>query len=289
MSSTIETTSPHSSFPLSRLGFGGATIGLSNYLGRYDASSDESRAEAIASVRKAVELGVNYIDTAPRYGNGLSEELIGIALEGITTPLFIATKVSLRDPTDLRVSLENSLKRLRRSSVDLVQLHGSSHNSETIERVFQKGGVLDQMEAMKADGLCRKIGFTTEDNNRATYDFIESGRFDAIQLAYNLLMQHPYEPTRPFGSLLEAKKRNMLTITMRTATSGVFQRWVQMVNPQNTFDYTESLHQFVLSNKLVDVGLVGMRTEAVVEAAVSVWQNVAGRIDIDQLWNRFDA
>ena len=273
---------------LGKLGFGGAVIGLSNYTGLYDANADDSRAEAIAAVRRAAALGINYFDTAPGYGGGLSESLIGEALETVKTPVFVATKVSLDAPRGLRASIEDSLGRLRRDSVHLIQLHGSSYTREEVAEILRPGGVADQLDSMRSEGLFEEIGFTTEDNNAAVYALIESGRFDAIQMAYNLLLQHPYEPTRPFGSLFEAKKRKMRTITMRTVTSGIFQRWVQMVNPDNTFDYTPALLQFVLSNRLVDIALVGMRTKAIVESSVKAWRNEAARIDVDALWERYE-
>lgn len=273
---------------LSKLGFGGAAIGLTNYMGRYDATAPENRATAVAAVRRAVELGINYFDTAPGYGGGLSEELVGEALQTVTQPHFLATKVSMTAPEGLRASVENSLKRLLRSRVDLLQLHGSSYTADQVAEILRPGGTLDQLAKMRDEGLFTHIGFTTEDNNAGAYQLIESGGFDAIQLAYNLILQHPYEPTRPFGSLYEAKKRGMLTVTMRTATSGIFQRWVQLANPDNTFDYSPSLIQFVLSNKLVDIALVGMRTPDMVESSVDIWRNEAGRIDVDALWNRYE-
>ena len=108
-------------------------------------------------------------------------------------------------------------------------------------------------------GLVGAIGFTSEDDNDSVYRLIRSGHFDTMQLCYNFLFQHPYEPSRPFGALLEAEKHGLGILTMRAPTSGTFQRWIQMVNPANTFDYTPALIQFVLSNPLVDVALVGMR------------------------------
>jgi hypothetical protein len=60
-----------------------------------------------------------------------------------------------------------------------------------------------------------------------------------------------------------------------------------MVNPANTFDYTPALIQFVLSNRLVDVALVGMRIIREVESCVGIWKDESGRIDIDALWRRF--
>ena len=76
-------------------------------------------------------------------------------------------------------------------------------------------------------------------------------------------------------------------ITMRTTTSGTFQRWIKLVNPGNTFDYARALIQFVLSNPLVDVALVGMRTAALVQENVAVCDDLAGRIDLEQLHNRY--
>ncbi|WP_454857383.1 aldo/keto reductase [Rhizobium binxianense] len=278
----------HAPFPLSKLGFGGAAIGLTDYMGRYDAASPANRQAAIDAIRKAVDLGVNYFDTAPGYGNGLSEELMGEALEGVAAPHFLATKLFWADPGRLRASVEASLRRLRRDRVDLMQLHGSSYTADHIREILRPGGIAEEMQRMREEGLFGKIGFTTEDNNAGSFALIESGVFDAIQLAYNFMLQHPYEPTRPFGSLIEARKRNMLTVTMRTATSGIFQRWVQMVNPANTFDYTPGLIQFVLSNRLVDVGLVGMRTKDMVESCVEIWRDETGRIDVEELWNRYE-
>lgn len=279
---------PRTALRLSKLGFGGAAIGLTNYMGQYDAAAASSREAAIAAIRRAVSLGVNYFDTAPGYGSGLSEELMGEALETERAPIFLATKLFWSDTSKLRSSVEASLTRLRRSSVDLMQLHGSSYTDEQVMEILKPGGVADQMRRMQEEGLFHKMGFTTEDNNAGCYALIESGQFEAIQLAYNFILQHPYEPTRPFGSLFEAKKRGMMTVTMRTATSGIFQRWIQMVNPQNTFDYTPALLQFVLSNRLVDIALVGMRTEEMVESCVDIWRDERGRIDVDELWNRYE-
>src|SRR5665213_1148006 len=108
---------------VSRLGFGGAAIGLTNYLGPYDAKAE--RTAAVETVRAAVSAGVTYFDTAPGYGDGLSEEIFGEALERIEG-LTIATKVKADPLIDVRESLETSLRRLRRPRIDLLQIHGTS-------------------------------------------------------------------------------------------------------------------------------------------------------------------
>ena len=61
---------------------------------------------------------------------------------------------------------------------------------------------------------------------------------------------------------------------MRAPTSGTFQRWIQMVNPENTFDYNRALIQFVLSNPLVDVALIGMRSAKRVEENVAICEDL---------------
>jgi aryl-alcohol dehydrogenase-like predicted oxidoreductase len=280
----------HSRFPttgavVSRLGFGGAALGLTNYLGAYDARAN--RDASVATVRRAVAEGVTYFDTAPGYGGGLSEEIFGEALDGMTG-VTIATKVKADTEVDVRASLEASLRRLRRPRIDLLQIHGTSLPRDRGRAILAPGGTLEQMERLRDEGLVTAIGFTSEDNNATVYDFIESGRFDTMQIAYNILSQHPYEPTRPFGSLFAAKDKGLFIIAMRAITSGIFQRWIRLANPNDEFDYTGALIQFVLSNPLIDVALVGMRTQADVQSCVTEWRDIQRRIDINMLWSRYE-
>jgi predicted aldo/keto reductase-like oxidoreductase len=271
---------------VSRLGFGGAPAGLTNYLEDYTPDDSRQRGQVIDAIQRAVEMGVTYFDTAPGYGQGAREEIFGTALAGIRQSIFIATKAD-PDSANVRASLESSLERLQRDTVDLVQIHGSSYTAEQADAILAPDGMLDQIARLKEEGLTRFIGFTSEDNNPALYRFINSGRFDVIQLAYNLLFQHPYETTRPFGSLFEANRQEMGICTMRGLTSGIFQKWIQMVNPNNTFNYTPALLQFVLSNPLVHVALVGMRDPQMVVENVRICNDMAGRIDLDELHAKY--
>jgi hypothetical protein len=70
-------------------------------------------------------------------------------------------------------------------------------------------------------------------------------------------------------------------------TSGILQDWIQTVNPENTFDYTPGLLQFVLSNPLVDVAFVGMRDVKTVEKNVMIVEDREGRIALDRLHERY--
>jgi aryl-alcohol dehydrogenase-like predicted oxidoreductase len=281
---TLTSNFPRLGLATSRLGFGGVAMGLTNYLGHYDAA--KRRDVSLAAVRRAVERGITYFDTAPGYGNGLSEEIMSEALEGVSG-VVLATKVPIAAATDVRGSLEASLRRLRRSRVDLLQIHGSSFDGEPLARLRAKGGMVDQLVRLREEGLTSTIGFTSEDNNRGVYVPMDTDAFDTIQISYNVVLQHPYEPTRPFGSLFEAKRHGLFTISMRTFTSGIFQKWIRLTNPADCFDYTTALIQFVLSNPLIDAALVGMRTPEEVDANVATWRDEAGRIDLTELWTRY--
>ena len=273
---------------VSRLGFGGAVAGLKNYLEEYDPDDRDSYNGVVEAIETAYELGVTYYDTAPGYGDHRSERMFGDGLKGVDPDsIFLATKLSGRTKDDVFRSAEASLKCLRRDYVDLIQIHGGSYSDEQVAGILADGGTLDAMEELKRQGLTRFVGFTTEDNNDGMYTLMKSERFDTVQMCYNFLFQHAYEPSRPFGSLYEAKKRGLGTITMRTATSGTFQRFISMVNPDNAFDYTPHLIQFVLSNPLVDVALIGMRAKDMVARNVEIAEDMGGRINLDDVHKRY--
>jgi aryl-alcohol dehydrogenase-like predicted oxidoreductase len=268
------------------LGFGGAPAGLAQYLDDYDPARDADREGVVAAIKRAVELGITYFDTAPGYGGGAGESIYGEALDGAREDVFVATKVS-RDVGDVRASVEQSLKLLRTDHVDLVQIHGNSYTSDQADEIFAPGRTLEQLEQLKTEGLTRFVGFTSEDNNAAVFRFIDSGRFDVMQISYNLLHQHPAEWTRPSGSLFEARDAGVGVVTMRTLTSGIFQKWANTVRPDDDFDYTPSLLQFVLSNPLVNVVLVGMRTVDEVESNVMTANDLSGRVDHKELHRKY--
>ena len=271
---------------MSRLGFGGAPAGLKNYLDKYDPARADERAEVVEAIRVAVRLGVTYFDTAPGYGAGASEDIFGEALYGCGEEVFVATKIG-GSAEAARGSLEASLRRLRRASVDVVQIHGSSYSPEQTDAMLAPGGIVQELEKLRDEGMTRAIGFTTEDTNDSVYRLIRSGRLDVMQICYNLIYQHPYEPTRPFGSILEASRAGMGVVTTRTLTSGILQNWIRAVNPADRFDYNAALLQFVLANPLVDVALVGMRDAATVERNVSVAGDVDGRLSLDRMHERY--
>ncbi len=273
---------------VSRIGFGGATAGLKNYTGKFDPQQKKDRESVIAAIHRAYELGINYFDTAAGYGDGASEEIFGEALSGILQEeIFLATKASPAEPLKVRASLEKSLKNLKRDSIDLIQIHGSYFSPETGREIFRTNGILDVLCKAREEGLVKHLGFSVECQNEVMYELIRCREFDVMQIEYNLLFQHPYDPFFHCGSLYDAEKEGLGIVNMRTVTSGIFQKWLHMVNPGNTFDYNGALVQFALSNPLIHVSLLGMRDVDIVEKNVAVCNDLSGRIDLTQLHERY--
>jgi len=272
-------------FRVSRLGFGGATAGIKNYLGAFDPEKAEDRDPIIAAIQRAVELGVTYFDTAAGYGDGASETLFGEAMQGAKRDeLYLASKFGVWNTKEVRPGLEETLKRMRIDYLDLLQIHGTIYSKQHLGDILHPGGFLDQLEKLQSQGMIRHIGFTGEGSDPAMVQLFETGRFDAMQVQYNLCFQHLADFSRKSGLLFEAAKTGIATISMRSTTSGLLQRWIARVNPSNEFDYTPALIQFNLSNPLIDVVLVGMRTVEEVEANVALVDDESGRIDLKELF-----
>jgi aryl-alcohol dehydrogenase-like predicted oxidoreductase len=113
----------------------------------------QTRTDSIATIHAALDAGVTFIDTAPAYGDGLSEELVGEALQDRRERAFVATKVSETDMTAERTvaSCEASLRRLRMDHVDLLQIHWLG-SGERLEEVIVA------METLRAQGKARALG-----------------------------------------------------------------------------------------------------------------------------------
>jgi L-galactose dehydrogenase/L-glyceraldehyde 3-phosphate reductase len=156
---------------------------------------DATKREAI---RRALAGGINWIDTAAQYGNGRSEEALSWLIpESGATP-YLSTKFSLdvenlKDiPAQIEERFRASLARLKRPSVDLLQLHnriGAAAGGRvlTVEHILGKNGVADGLDRLREKGLIRYLGITGIGEAAAVCEVIRSKRFDSAQVYYNLL------------------------------------------------------------------------------------------------------
>jgi len=176
---------------ISELAFGGGVTG-----GLLINADEATRYNAL---RRAVSAGINWIDTAPVYGNGASEATIGRHLQQLVPQPYVSTKVRLElddiddIPGAIERSLEQSLQRLQSDWVALFQLH--NHLGHGVgERlalspmdVLKTGGVADTFDKLKEQGLIHACGITAAGDTLACLEVINSGRFDAAQVYYNVI------------------------------------------------------------------------------------------------------
>ncbi len=167
---------------VTELALGGLFV--SSYGGVYE--------QAKAAIDRALELGVNYVDTAPGYGN--SEEVLGKALEGVKAPYILSTKLGGRpqpfkpqDRDGLLKSVEESLLLLKRDHIDILMIHEPDRPGQYdwwADPVHFDGPVMDVLADLKRQGIIRFIGL----GGTTVYELphvINTGRFDVVLTAFN--------------------------------------------------------------------------------------------------------
>ncbi len=177
------------------LTFGGGWVG-----GLLIRGSEQDREVVL---NRALDAGIDWIDTAALYGNGVSETVIGGWLRGVAKAKRprISTKFNIDTSAgdfagQIERSVAASLKRLGLASVPLLILHSRvvevtnkerDKRSLTLQEVLGPGGIADIMDKLRAQGLCDWIGLTGLGDTGPLHQVIDSGRFDAVQIYYNLL------------------------------------------------------------------------------------------------------
>jgi predicted aldo/keto reductase-like oxidoreductase len=154
---------------LSVIGFGGIML------------NDNPQDFANELVAKSYELGVNYYDVAPSYGN--AEERLGPALKPYRKNCFLACKTGKRDAEGAQQELENSLRLMQTDHFDLYQLHALS-SVEQVEQVFAPGGAMEVFEKAKKDGKVKHLGFSAHSVDAAMLA-MKNYTFDSILFPIN--------------------------------------------------------------------------------------------------------
>lgn len=193
-------------------------------------------AERERAVARAVELGINYFDTAAAYGNGRSEENLGEVLRRLKPDVYVGTKFRL-EPSDLSDvpgavarALEASLGRLRLERVDLLQLHNRIDQTSD-GRALGAATVLDDVVAalqrVREQGKIRFFGITALGETDALHRVLRAGALDTAQVCYNLLNPSAGVavpsgfPAQDFRGFLEpAREHGVGVIVIRVLAAG---------------------------------------------------------------------
>ncbi len=223
---------------ISRLGFGGIPIQ------RIDAAS------AAKLMQQLLDAGINYIDTARGYT--VSEEYIGLGLEGIRDKFILATKAMSRDKAGMEKEIAASLKNLRTDHIDLYQIHNPT--PADLEKVCAPGGAL---EARMADNAAGKMGHLGVPAHRpAVFEM-------ALELPWVETVMFPYNIVETQGENLirRAAEKNIGFIVMKPLAGGAIE------------DATLAL-RFILQNENVDVVIPGMADPKELAQNVAACENV---------------
>jgi aryl-alcohol dehydrogenase-like predicted oxidoreductase len=222
---------------VSALTFGGGWVG-----GLLIDSAQEVSNQALD---RACAAGVNWVDTAASYGNGVSETVIGrwLKTKADSDKPYISTKFRVEpgEPDlagQMRRSVEASLERLQASRVDVLWLHNQiladgSQSEEgprgiRLSRVIGKGGIAEAMDKLRQEGICGHIGYTGLGEAPSVAAVADSGEFDAVQAYYNMINPSAGWAKAPagwnttdFAGLLEtAQKRGLGVMTIRIFAAG---------------------------------------------------------------------
>jgi len=272
---------------VSEIGFGGAQVGIPNYMEKWDPAGAAEQATIIEALNHALDIGLNYIDTAPGYGNGISEEILGRVIGKRRAECIVATKVSNYDGKSVIESVEQSLRRLQTGVVDVIQVHGGDYPPDVLDTILNGGG-LDAFQKLRDQGKVRFLGFTAELPSGGVSHLIATGAFDVMQIRYNVLFQGACDFINERGAMREAEAQQMGVVIMRPMTSGIFQRLVKRAFPQlSEADLGAFLLNYVLSNPFVDVAIIGMRRIAEVDCNNAISDNTAMRLDLAKVHDRF--
>ena len=253
------------------------------------------RGEPAGQVRaaaRAIELGINYFDTAPSYGDGQSERNLGRVLKelaaNVSSNIYVGTKLRLRsqDMGDIKIGVirevEESLNRMQRDSVDLIQLHNQVSAARNPDRDLLSvedilGEVVQGFQALQAQGKVRFYGITGFGETEGLLRVVDSGVMYTVQSFYNLLNPSSGMPApagfdlEDFGGLIqhaEAQGTGVLVIRVLAAgaLTGVLERHpvaAPSVAPMGTSDsYSQDLGRAQRLKFLVEQGYADSLAEA---------------------------
>jgi aryl-alcohol dehydrogenase-like predicted oxidoreductase len=270
---------------VSAIGLGTVELGMGYGISLPGVSRQPQRSEALAVLRRAARAGINFFDTAPGYGE--SEELLGEALREFPE-CYIATKVGIRNPDGSRLprsqirtaverSLEESLLRLGREVLDIVQIHNATRE------LLKEGELLGALQAGRQQGKVRFLGASvyTEADALAA---VETGLLDVLQVPYNILDQTMEERVLPFAAqagvgvvVRSALLKGLLTPAAEYFPSELTPLRQAAERARGALSASwKSLPtlalRFCISAPQVCATLVGVRSQEELEQAIGAWE-----------------
>ena len=252
---------------VSEISLGTVEIGLD-----YGLTTRPSESEVERLLNRALDLGVNFLDTARLYGE--SEALIGQILHHRCSEFFVCTKVAAASEAEMRESIDTSLKALRRDSVDMLMIHSAPVD------VIGQGEAIRVLQELRQEGKVKWVGVSVY-GETAAVSAIRTDEFDCIQVACSVLDRRPetavWAEART-GDVGVVGRSVLLrgALTDRTAqlpdSLADLKRAVREVNAvaqQAGVSLPELAYRYLLGQDLPHTALVGASAVEEVEAAVA--------------------
>ncbi len=232
-----------------------------------------NRDEAIRLIRKGIDNGITYVDTAWFYHKGESEVVLGLALkDGYREKVTLVTKSPLAraeftEPEHYDEHLEEQLQRLDQDSVDIYLFHAL--NKKSWEEKLLGLNLMERALKAKEEGKIKHIGFSFHDTPDVLKEIIDSGHFELMLVQYNIVDQVNHEMINYAG------EKGLAVAVMGTVGGGrlagkdLSDDLKEWLTPGRE-NYADLAFKFVLSNPNVSVALSGMGSEEMLDDNLSI-------------------
>ncbi|MFB3828638.1 MAG: aldo/keto reductase [Bryobacteraceae bacterium] len=213
----------HNAMPTHNLGRTGYRVGILSLGGQATLEIAGKEAESEAILNRAIDLGINYIDSAAGYGNGVSEKNIGRVIKTRRKETWVTSKTADRTYDGSMRLLDRTLSNMQTDHLNLWQIH-NLQTKEQLEQIFSPAGAVKALEKARAEGMAQFLGVTGHYEPNVLLEAIRRFPFDTILMAVNAADRH-------YLSFIEhllpaALEKKMGVIGMKVATRGrVLSTW----------------------------------------------------------------
>lgn len=197
--------------PTRNLGKTGFRVGIFSLGGQAALERGNNRDVAVPIIERALDLGVNYIDTSSIYGGPerWSEQYVGEVMKRRRKEAFLATKTRERTRDDSMRMIEKSLKLLNTDHVDLWQLHDIGTMTD-VNQVFAKGGAIEALQEAREQGMVRYLGFTGHFRPDSLMECMRRFDFDTVLMAVSAADKHHYSFSEELVPMAVEKKLGII-------------------------------------------------------------------------------
>ena len=207
----------HQAMPMRNLGKTGYRVGILSLGGQATLEIPGKEAESVAIINRAIDLGVNYIDSAAGYGNGASEKHIGLVLKTRRQEVFVTSKTVDRTYDGSMRLIDRTLTNMQTDHLDLWQIH-NLQTRQQLDQIFAPEGAMKALQRARDQGMATFLGVTGHYEPEVLIEALRRFPFDTILMAVNAADRH-------YLSFIEhllplAQEIGLGTIGMKIATRG---------------------------------------------------------------------